>query len=317
MKQIITPGPNPDCWSAEALYAKALRYAEKMTSAGSETWEHALWSGLCLELLARAALANISPVLLAEQRNWQNLLQALGYTPTEPKFSPKSVSTKDVLTRLKDILPDFDTELQNFCVTHTGRRNAELHSGELPFDGVHGSRWHGTYYRACTVLLASMAYTLEEFFGAEESEVAQKEIAAAADEAAKAVIGEVEAHHRVWASKSDDERVTLSANAKTWATRHLGHRVECPSCNNKAIVIGEAIGGPQRVLEEDEITETQEHLPNWFECVACGLKFTGLSRLNAVGLGDRYTKTEFYDAAEYYAPEDPYAGFEDDNNERF
>jgi hypothetical protein len=35
-----------------------------------------------------------------------------------------------------------------------------------------------------------------------------------------------------------------------------------------------------------------------------------------VGLSDRYKKTQVYDAAEYYAPEDDYSGYEDDNNER-
>jgi hypothetical protein len=41
----------------------------------------------------------------------------------------------------------------------------------------------------------------------------------------------------------------------------------------------------------------------------------GLSRLNVVGLGDRYKKTQVYDAAAYYAPEDEYPEFEEDNNE--
>ena len=50
--------------------------------------------------------------------------------------------------------------------------------------------------------------------------------------------------------------------------------------------------------------------------IACGLKIAGLSRLAVVGLSDRYKKTQVYDAAEYYAPDDNYAGYEDDNNER-
>lgn len=54
-----------------------------------------------------------------------------------------------------------------------------------------------------------------------------------------------------------------------------------------------------------------------FQCVACGLKIHGLSRISVVGLGDRYIKTQTYDASEYYAPEDSYEGYEDDNNEPF
>jgi hypothetical protein len=45
------------------------------------------------------------------------------------------------------------------------------------------------------------------------------------------------------------------------------------------------------------------------------LKISGLSRLTVVGLGDRYKKTQVYDAAEYYAPQDDYFGYDEDNNE--
>ena len=81
------------------------------------------------------------------------------------------------------------------------------------------------------------------------------------------------------------------------------------------MIIGEPVTAPIRRLNEDEITETQEYLPNQFECIACKLKIAGLSRLAVVNLSDRYKKTQVYDAAEYYAPDDKYAGYEDDNNE--
>ncbi len=53
--------------------------------------------------------------------------------------------------------------------------------------------------------------------------------------------------------------------------------------------------------------------------IACRLKIHGLSRLTAVGnnLANRFKNTSTYDAAEYYAKEDDYAYYEDDNNENF
>lgn len=317
MKQTIIPGDVPEAWSAEALYNKALRYCENMHAAATDSWEHALWSGLCLELLARAALGNISPALLAEPQKWANLAHALGFPPFEAKFSPTSIGTAAVLTRLRTFLPDFDVELENFCVAHIGRRNEELHSGSMPYDGVNGSKWHGQFYRAVKVLLASMDYSLEDFIGGEHSAVAEKEVAAAMDAAAKSVVGDVDAHNKVWGAKGENEREVLAARAGVWANREDGHRVECPACGNPALVLGEPIGEPKRELDGDEITERQEHLPHLFQCVACGLKIAGLSRLSAVGLGDRYTKTQTYDASEYYAAADPYEGYEDDNNEPF
>jgi hypothetical protein len=319
MKQLVKPGKIPDTWSADALYAKALRYAEEMTEAPSDSWEHALWSSLCLELVARAALANLSPALLAEVREqkWSSLADALGFPPVEAKYSPLSIGTSAVLLRLRTLLPDFDTEMESFCTTHVGRRNAELHSGSNPFEGVHGSRWHGPFYRSLSVLLESMGVNLQEFIGEDQAKVAQKEIAAAVDEAAKAVVGDVEAHRKVWDAKTAEEKARLAAQAEVWATRGLGHRVDCPACGNSAVVVGDPIASPNLTLKDDEITEVQEHLPHWFQCIACGLKIVGLSRLQVVDLGDRYVSTKVFEAAEYYAPQDNYADFEDDNNEPF
>ena len=160
-----------------------------------------------------------------------------------------------------------------------------------------------------------MGLSLQDFLGENEAEVAEKLIEATADESARAVRGDVKAHHKVWESKGAEERNTLAAQAEVWASRRDGHRVDCPACGSCALVTGEPVSAPTQKLENDEITETQEYLPNHFECVACSLKISGLSRLVAVDMSDRYKKTQMYDAAAYYAPEDEYSGYEDDNNE--
>lgn len=316
MKKTIVPTATPQAWDPDALYLKAERYVQHMSTLNSDDWEYALWSSLSLEFLARAALANVSPALLAETTNsWSSLYHALGFTPTEKRFAPKSITISEVFKRLTAILPDFTTEQENFGIRHTGMRNTELHSGTLAFDGVKGSTWQPDFYQTCKILLASMDITLQDFLGGDEADVAEQLIAAAADDGAQAVRGEVEAHRKVWAAKDEEERTTLGEQAAVWATRRAGHRVDCPACASRALVIGEPVSAPIQKLEDDEITETQEYLPNQFQCIACGLKITGLSRLTVVGLGDRYKKTQVYDAAEYYAPEDEHPGYEEDNNE--
>lgn len=303
-------------WHPDALYLKAERYIQRTTALNSGDWDYALWSSLSLEFLARAALANVSPALLAEtDKSWASLYHALGFTPIEEKFSPKSIAITDVFRRLSAILPNFTKEHENFGILITGRRNTELHSGELAFDGIKGSTWQPRFYQTCEVLLSSMGKSLADFVGTDEAAVAKQLIAAAADDGAKAVRGEVDAHKKVWLAKDEDERETVSAQAALWAKRQDGHRVRCPACTSPALVVGEPVTVPTQKLDDDQITETQEHLPNRFECIACGLKIAGLSRLIVVALGDRYKKTQVYDAAEYYAPEDEQAGYEDDNNE--
>jgi hypothetical protein len=41
-------------------------------------------------------------------------------------------------------------------------------------------------------------------------------------------------------------------------------------------------------------------LPSSFECTACGLRISGLSKLSACGLGDAYTAKSTYSAAEFF-----------------
>lgn len=317
MRQTITPAATPSTWDPAALYAKALRYIQRMGELDSDESEYALWSSLSLEFLARAALANVTPALLADTKEggWSSLYSALGFAPTEERFAPRSIAISEVFKRLSAILPSFAKENANFGIQHTGQRNAELHSGETAFEGVKASSWQPRFYQTCQVLLESMGLTLQDFLGTEESEVAERLIAAAADESAKAVMGDIEAHKVDWGNKPQSERDTLTAQASLWASRQAGHRVKCPACASDALVDGEPVSAPSRKLDGDLIVETHEHLPNRFECIACGLKIAGLSRLAVAALADRFKKTSTYDPAEIYAPDDDYSGYEDDNNE--
>ena len=302
-------------WSKDALFAKAQRFAEEMLKHPKDDWQFALWSTLALELLGRAALANVNPALLAEAKDWNNLYFSLGFNPTANKFIPKSIDVTAVFSRLREILPEFTTELEGFAVLHMTRRNEELHAGSTPFDSLKTTAWLPTYYQTCTVLVESLGEELDLLLGKEEASLAVTIIAASRDESAKAVLKSVAAHKTIWEAKPVPEQVKLSQQASTWATRHEGHRISCPSCDSDAIVTGTAIAAPLKSFDGELIVETQQYLPSKFECVACQLKIAGLSQLAACGLGNTYKATFTYDLAEYYAPNDDYSGYEDDNNE--
>jgi len=115
-------------WSSEALFNKALLYVGEMERYTADDWKFGFWSSLSLELLARAALANISPTLLANRNDWRNIYHGLGYPPQKKGFTPTSVTTGELLTMLNEVLPEFISELRDFCITHCARRNAELHT---------------------------------------------------------------------------------------------------------------------------------------------------------------------------------------------
>jgi hypothetical protein len=278
-----------------------------------DDWRFVLWSTFTLELLARASLASTSATLLADPKDWNNLLYALGVPPKAAKFSPKSVETSLVFGRLRELVPAFDLELEGFALAHMARRNEELHSGSTPLEGIASSTWLPSFYRACSVCLAVLGETLTTFLGKQEAAVAGTLISAAADASAKQVAKTINAHKVVWTSKSEKERKKGIIQASTWAARHEGHRVPCPACACDALVTGSPIAAPIKRIDEDMITETQQYLPARFECIACGLKIAGLPQLNASGLGDTFKATSTYDAVEYYL--DSLPRYEEDFNE--
>jgi len=294
MNNMVTPNP----WSSDSLYAKALLYVEQMESNIADEWQYGLWSALCLELLSRAALSNISPLLLADSGNWRNLNYALGNAPTAKKFSPVSIPTKEVLARLTELYPEFTQEVAGFCSKHVERRNAELHTGETVFTDIGTSQWLPRFYQACNLLLGFMGKSLSDFI--EDSEQAKSLIESLEDAAAKAVTQDIKAHAKVWENKSEEEQKSALLQATTWATRHAGHRVECPSCKSEALLQGSASGAVSTKIEDDEVIQRQTMLPSSFECIACGLKITGFSKLTSCGLGDAFSEKTIYTAAEFF-----------------
>ena len=288
----------PHSWSSEALFAKALLFSDQMNAAVADEWKFGLWSALSLELLARASLANISPVLLADPQNWRNTMHALGNAPTAKKFSPTSIGTKEALARLNELLPNFTQEIAGFCSKHVERRNAELHTGETVFSGFGTSEWLPKYYKACKVLLQSMGKELSDFVS--DPDTAEELIASLDDAAAKAVQQDINAHAKVWGNKSQDDRDSAILQAQAWATRHSGHRVECPACGSPALLQGSPSGPVATTVGDYEVIQRQTMLPTSFECIACGLKISGFSKLSACGLGDAFSAKTIYTAAEFF-----------------
>ena len=285
-------------WSPEALFRKAQLYVEQMEKHTTNDWQFGLWSALSLEMLVRAALAHISPVLLADNKNWRNLAHALGKGRTSTDFFPRSLPTKDVLSRLKELIPNVSEEIVGFCIQHAERRNAELHSGELAFENISISMWLPNFYKSCDVFLDSMDRKLEDFVS--DAVQAREIIEDFEKQAASAVEQDILMHKKAWKNKSvkDQKRATLQS--MNWATRHSGHRVECPACESQALLQGSPRGAVDAEIDGDMIVQRQAMVPSSFECIACGLRISGILKLTASGFGTEFSVKRAFTAAEYF-----------------
>jgi hypothetical protein len=305
-------------WSPESLFAKAQKYSEVMFEHQDTNWQFGMWSAFVLEMLIRSAVAKTSPVLLADNKEWNNLLYALGKPIKKSPFVAKSASITELIKRVEDLAKDFTREHANFCVSHVDRRNSEVHSGNMPFENLGSASWLPSFFTVCDVLTREICESLESLFGSEIAKQAREEIAALKDENAQAVKGTIAAHKTVWGEKTAEEQDQARKQANTVALRHYGHRVNCPVCQSTGLLLGKAVGEVKREVDDGGIVEKQVMRPESFQCVACGLKINGYSKLIASGLGDTYTATSHYDAIEYFEvdlDEHIRGMMEDDNNE--
>ena len=297
-------------WSEASLFNKAKLFVQQMES-HSDTLLAGIWSALTLELLARAALSHISPVLLAGDRNWRNITYALEKEPTIGNFRPRSIQSKELFDRIHELIPSFTEEVHLFCMRQAERRNTELHSGDLAFEK--SADWRPRFYQACEILVESMDRKLTDFVS--DIAIAKKMIESLKDTAAKSVNQDINAHKIVWSNKTEEERREASRDAQARATSDRGHRVECPACSSKALVQGEPIGPVETRIEDDEIVVRQRKSPSSFECTGCGLKITGFSRLTECRLGSPFGDSKRYTVDEYYSDyledyvSDYYAGY--------
>ncbi len=151
---------------------------------------------------------------------------------------------------------------------------------------------------SCKVLLESMGKSLSDLF--DNSAEGEKLVASLQDTAAKAVQQDIKAHMEMWKAKSSEEQMASLAQATAWASRHAGHRTRCPACNSPSLIRGSSHGDVTTEVNEDTVVQRQTMLPSSFECIACCLRISGLSKLSACGLGDAFTATSQYSVAEFF-----------------
>jgi len=294
-------------WERDALWAKSKLYFERAFSCPREAPTFGLWCALGLELLARSAVASVSPTLLAEpDRDHLYLLHALGKGSST--VNPKSIGAVEVIRLCQTLFNKFTVDDLTTAKALFNRRNAELHTGAAAFEEYTTQQWITGLYQCCRSLCDSMGEPLEALMGDSEAEIAKQVLDDAKSEEQSKVKGLIAAHKKVFHSYDEDRRHQLldeagKAASKLAFQRH--HRVTCPACGGPATVQGTTFGLVTINHSEDEVVTSQAVLPTAFECISCGLRLASYGELKAAGLGDQYTRTSKYSPEDYFGLLDP------------
>ena len=294
-------------WERDPLWAKARLFFERAFEQSGEDLMFGLWCSLGLELLARSAVASVSPTLLAEpDQAHRFLLQALNRG--QEKGPRKSIGTAQVLTLCQTLFPQFTEEDKIASLALINRRNDELHTGSSAFQEYPSKLWLAGFYRACRSLAEAMSETLESLFGKENAKVANEILAENQSQVKSRILGLIAAHQKVFLERSAEEQLAASESAKTLGEqlshkRH--HRVTCPSCKSVATVQGQPFGAENVSHKDRNIFVRQAVSPQTFACPACGLKLQGYAELDVAQLGGQYTRVTEYSLEDYYGLIDP------------
>ena len=289
-------------WERDPLWVKARLFFERAFDQTRDDPTFGLWCSFGLEILARAALASISPALLAEpDHEHKYLLHALGRGAD--RIPPKSITTAQVLALCQKLFPEFAKEDLIASLALVNRRNEELHSGAAAFESYSPNNWLTGLYKSCRALSTSMGESLETLLGEEEANIANRILAEDRSNTTEQVRKKIASHRDVFATKLPDGQAFARSEAEkignTLAYENH-HRVSCPACSAVATVQGQTFG-KERVTEEDgEFIVRQAVFPMSFYCPACGLKLNNYAELEAANLGGRYSRRTSYTPAEYY-----------------
>jgi hypothetical protein len=289
-------------WERDPLWAKARLYFERAFGESRDDPRFGLWCSLALELLARAALASVSPTLLAEpDAEHRFLLHALNRG--SEKVPKKSLGAAKVFSLCHTLFEQFSERDMQVAIALANRRNDELHSGNSAFDEYPSKYWLTAFYRACHSLAKAMGESLESLFGKDEADVAEKILRDTESEVRKHVEDNVSSHRKAFEARPAAEQKAAAEaaegeGAKLAYERH--HRVKCPACSSVATVQGEEYGQAHVTNEGDKIIVRQPVSPRSLTCPACGLKLQGYAELDAMQLGGQYTRTSIESPEDYY-----------------
>jgi hypothetical protein len=295
-------------WERDPLYAKAKLFFECAFSQDRDDPVFGLWCSLGLELLARSALASISPTLLAEpDREHKYLLHALNHGLEH--IPRKSITALQVFNLCSTLFPGFTKDDYTAGLALINRRNEELHSGAAAFDEYPSGQWLAGLYRVCNSLSAAMGESLTSLFGKEEASFAEKILTENRENVKHKVLSAIAAHKKAFDAKQLDEQAAVRKEAEKLGlvlSTQQHHRVTCPASSCTATVQGRLFGKEHVTHEEDgDIVVRQAVSPTDFSCFACGLKLTTYAELETAGLGNHYTHKTTYSPEDYYGLIDP------------
>lgn len=281
----------------EALWTKAKLFLNRAMDDDPRSFdEQALWAALALELLAKAALARVSPLLIAEpNEEGTNLLIATGLVKGDARFT--SVRAKTLMARCHKAFKPFD---QSEAMKIINGRNEYLHSSGAGFMAIPPQAWWPRYWAQAAILVTALDRDLDELVGSHREPVVVKYLEQNAkniEQRVEALLERAKQRRRQWLDGTLPAKVAAEWKTGQYLSATLDHSVaaDCPACGSTGLLEGdelvnEEINYPSALsLTEDgdqwgDGSVTLSIAADHFSCPGCQLVLNGYELLKQVGL---------------------------------
>ncbi|MGN8027115.1 hypothetical protein [Microbacterium sp. 22242] len=285
----------------------------------------ALEAGAATEWLVRAALARLSPSLLALRTHHDSVLALSGARTLSDPLELRTIPTSEVLTILLKAHPTM-ASLRSDVDFIMSVRNGAAHSGLVAAASLELAARR--LVRVAEALIEEVGLTREDYWGAELAGVAAGISADFENEIAARVSSKIAAAKaRLKDFVAGIPKAQLEQTLTALESRHSSvliaddsedHEYKCPSCERRAWVTYLRQHGEEGSLEVDYDSEGYPEsasvmfevvlVPMILQCPVCGLILDAqddeLSGLDDVE--EHEGEPHFVDASEYYADQDPY-----------
>ncbi|RWD52295.1 MAG: hypothetical protein EOS25_01815 [Mesorhizobium sp.] len=292
-------------WTTDALWAKAIALAEETFKANPNDASFPLNAAFTLEVLGKAALAKIHPVLIADPQSegGKNILYAFGV----PTARPTTIVAKTIFSRLTLLVDGFTDDDEAACKLIIDARNRHLHSGAFPYADYKTGQWLPDFYRVCKILTDFLARDLSELLGKEHAKDAEE---SAAGER-KRIEGETQKQLAVCRKKLKalqeagelEARRAETKPERAWRYLRDGTSLKstlCPVCDSEGLLTLKHVTDRPAEISDNLIYVDSIYSPRKFECAVCDLALTGTAELAVVGLADQVIGTSESDPTEYF-----------------
>ena len=227
----------------EALWIKAKLFLNRaMDDAARSFDEQALWAALALELLAKAALARVSPLLIAEpNEEGTNLLIASGLVKGDARFT--SVRAKTLMARCHKAFKPFD---QVEAMKIINGRNEYLHSSGAGFLAIPPHAWWPRYWAQAATLVTALDRDIEELVGSDREHTVTKYLEQNArniEQRTEALIERAKQRRQQWLDGTLPAKVAAEWKAGQSLSAQMAHTeaATCPACGSTGLLEGEEV----------------------------------------------------------------------------